>query len=82
MKKLLAEAKELVEKLRATETVSRGDVEKAMMDKLSCIRRMEQEEEELRKKLQQLNKQLEKVHEGKARILKFKVSLLNVVILL
>ena len=74
MKKLLKEAKELSDKLRASETVSRGDVEQAMMDKLSCMASMEQEIIHLQTRIEQIIDELKVLEKEKCRIHYFKVT--------
>ena len=74
LKKLLREAKELSDKLKATETVSRGDVEQAMMDKLSCMADLEQEILQLQLRIEQIDMELEALQKERDRIQKFKVK--------
>ena len=74
LKKLLREAKELSDKLKATETVSRGDVEQAMMDKLSCMADLEQEILQLQLRIEEIDTELEALQKERDRIQKFKVK--------
>ncbi len=70
---MLEEAKQLAEKLRAAETISRSDVEKAMLDKLCNVKDMKQGEIDLKKQIENIDSQLESLHEELAEIQKYRV---------
>ena len=81
LKRLLDEAKEFAERMQAKETITRGDVELAMQEKLHIIKSLEDEEKELNSKIKLVDEMLESKNDDLTRMRRYQVreisSLIN-----
>ena len=81
LKKLVEEAKVFAEKLRAAKTITREDVEKAMLRKLDCGREADKELKLMEEKIVLLDCELEKSHEELDKMTTYKVCTCTVAML-